>query len=42
MHPHDSMHLNAAGAKLFSTAVIERIRTLGWLDERPLDVDGPG
>jgi len=35
MHPHDSMHLNAAGAELFSTAVVERIRALGWLNGPP-------
>ena len=33
MHPHDSMHLNAAGAELFSAAVVERIRALGWINE---------
>lgn len=33
MHPHDSMHLNAAGAELFSIAVVERIRALGWINE---------
>ena len=32
MHPQDTMHLNAEGARLFSTAVIEKIRALGWLD----------
>lgn len=35
MHPHDSMHLNAEGAALFSTAVIERIHALGWLSQPP-------
>ena len=32
MHPQDTMHLNAEGARLFSTSVIEKIRALGWLD----------
>ncbi len=32
MHPQDTMHLNAAGARFFSTAVIEKIRAIGWLD----------
>jgi lysophospholipase L1-like esterase len=33
MHPQDTMHLNAEGVRLFSTAVIERIRALGWLNQ---------
>lgn len=35
MHREDTMHLNAEGVRLFSTAVIERIRALGWLAEQP-------
>ena len=33
MHPQDTMHLNAEGARLFSGAVIEQLRALGWLGE---------
>ena len=44
LHPLDSMHLNAAGAKFFSTVVVERIRALGWLEEaaRAAGTKGPG
>jgi lysophospholipase L1-like esterase len=35
LHPMDTVHLNAEGAKLFSHAVIDRLRGLGWLDETP-------
>jgi len=34
MHPEATMHLNAEGVTLFSTAVVEKIRELGWLDDR--------
>jgi len=33
MHPEDTMHLNAAGVRLFASAVADRIRALGWLDD---------
>ena len=32
MHPQDTMHLNAAGIRLFASAVIDKIREKGWLD----------
>jgi lysophospholipase L1-like esterase len=35
MHRFDTVHLNAEGAKLFSNAVIDRLRALDWLDETP-------
>jgi lysophospholipase L1-like esterase len=31
MHPEDTMHLNAKGVSHFATAVLERIRSRGWL-----------
>jgi lysophospholipase L1-like esterase len=42
MHPQDTMHLNAEGARLFSAAVIERLEALGWLDTTPAVAAGTG
>jgi lysophospholipase L1-like esterase len=42
MHPHDTMHLNAEGARVFSAAVIERLRTLGWIEATPATPGGAG
>jgi lysophospholipase L1-like esterase len=42
MHPHDTMHLNAEGVRLFSTAVIDRLQALGWLDATPATTAGTG
>ncbi len=42
MHPQDTMHLNAEGARLFSSAIIDRLRALGWLDARPAVTAGAG
>jgi hypothetical protein len=33
MHAEDTMHLNAEGVKVFSAAVVDKIRELGWLDD---------
>jgi lysophospholipase L1-like esterase len=42
MHPQDTMHLNAEGARLFSAAVIERLEAIGWLDTAPAVAAGTG
>jgi lysophospholipase L1-like esterase len=42
MHPHDTMHLNAEGARVFSAAVIDRLRTLGWIEAAPAAPAGSG
>ena len=33
MHPEDTMHLNAAGVRVFASSVVERVRRLGWLGD---------
>lgn len=35
MHPEDTMHLNAEGVKVFSAAVVDKIRELGWIGDAP-------
>ncbi|MEX2150363.1 MAG: SGNH/GDSL hydrolase family protein [Steroidobacteraceae bacterium] len=42
MHPHDTMHLNAEGARVFSAAVVERLRALGWIEAAPAAPAGTG
>lgn len=42
MHPHDTMHLNAEGVRVFSAAVVERLRTLGWIEAAPAMSAGTG
>jgi hypothetical protein len=42
MHPQDTMHLNAEGVRVFSAAVVERLRSLGWIDATPAKPAGAG
>lgn len=42
MHPQDSMHLNAEGSRVFSAAIIDRLRALGWLDSVAVATAGTG
>ena len=42
MHPQDTMHLNAEGVSVFSAAVVERLRTLGWIEAAPATPAGTG
>lgn len=32
MHPDDTMHLNAAGVRLYSEVVVEKLRSLQWVE----------